>query len=143
MDVVAPSGGVYQAGTLSGNPVAMAAGIAQLTLLKERPEYYGALNQKAGRFFGRIQEIVADAGLPYQVNHVGSLGCLFFADGAVTDYPSAKSSNTKAFAAYCNDMIAHGVYLAPSQFEAMFLSIAHTDEILDAVLEIIGNYFTG
>lgn len=142
MELVAPSGGVYQAGTLSGNPVAMAAGIAQLTLLKERPEYYGALNQKAGRFFGRIQEIVADAGLPYQVNHVGSLGCLFFADGAVTDYPSAKSSNTKAFAAYCNDMIAHGVYLAPSQFEAMFLSIAHTDEILDAVLEIIGNYFT-
>lgn len=141
MEVVAPLGGVYQAGTLSGNPVAMAAGLTQLTILKEHPEYYKTLNEKADKFYQRIQELVQKAGLPYRVNHVGSLGCLYFTEKEVTDYESAKTSDTKAFADYCNYMINHGIYLAPAQFEAMFLSLAHTEELLAETLKIMENYF--
>ena len=78
MELVAPVGGVYQAGTLSGNPVAMAAGLAMLTILKDHPEYYQELNGRAGRFYQRMQEILGKSGLPYRVNYVGSLGCLYF-----------------------------------------------------------------
>ena len=143
MELVAPVGGVYQAGTLSGNPVAMAAGIAQLTILKEHPEYYTDLNEKADKFYQNMQKILKKSGRPYQVNHVGSLGCLYFTEKEVMDYESAKTSDTKAFADYCNYMTAHGVYLAPSQFEAMFLSLAHTEEMLQETLEIMEQYFMG
>ena len=129
MELVSPVGGVYQAGTLSGNPVAMAAGVTQLTILKEHPEYYTELNEKADKFYCNMQEILKKSGYSWQVNHVGSLGCLYFTETEVTDYESAKTSDTEAFAAYCKHMMAHGVYLAPSQFEAMFLSLAHTEEI--------------
>lgn len=141
MEVVAPVGGVYQAGTLSGNPVAMAAGITQLTILKEHPEYYTVLHERADKFYQDIQNIVKQAGLPYQVNHAGSLGCLYFTAQEVTDYESAKTSDTKAFADYCNYMMEHGVYFAPAQFEAMFLSLAHTEEILKETLEKLKEYF--
>ena len=141
MEMAAPLGGVYQAGTLSGNPVAMAAGMAQLTLLKEHKEYYQALNQKGDWFFGRMEEIVEEEGLPCQVNHAGSLGCLYFTKQKVEDYDSAKTSDTKAFAEYCNYMLAQGIYLAPSQFEAVFLSLAHTEEILQKVLQCILTFF--
>ncbi len=134
MEMVAPSGPVYQAGTLSGNPVAMAAGFAQLSILKEHPEYYTALHKKADVFFERLQEMAKQIGAPCQVNHIASLGCLFFTPEAVRDYKSAKTSDTKAYAAYCNKMLQRGVYLAPAQFEAMFLSMAHTKEDLDEVL---------
>ena len=143
MELVAPVGGVYQAGTLSGNPVAMAAGIAQLTILKEHPEYYTDLNEKADKFYQNMQKILKKSGRPYQVNHVGSLGCLYFTEKEVMDYESAKTSDTKAFADYCNYMTAHGVYLAPSQFEAMFLSLAHTEEMLQETLDIMEQYFMG
>ena len=143
MELVAPVGGLYQAGTLSGNPVAMAAGIAQLTILKEHPEYYTDLNEKADKFYQNMQKILKKSGRPYQVNHVGSLGCLYFTEKEVMDYESAKTSDTKAFADYCNYMTAHGVYLAPSQFEAMFLSLAHTEEMLQETLEIMEQYFMG
>lgn len=141
MEVVAPLGGVYQAGTLSGNPVAMAAGLAQLTVLKEHPSYYEELNQKSAAFFQKIQEILQGADLPWRVNHVGSLGCLYFTGEEVFDYESAKTSDTKAFGAYCNYMINQGVYLAPAQFEAMFVSMAHTEEQLQRVLGIMERYF--
>lgn len=141
MELVAPVGGVYQAGTLSGNPVAMAAGIAQLTMLKDHPDYYTSLNENANRFYQKMQEILKKSGHPYQVNHVGSLGCLYFTETEVMDYESAKTSDTKAFADYCNYMMGHGVYLAPSQFEAMFLSLAHTEEMLQETLEIMEQYF--
>lgn len=141
MEVVAPLGGVYQAGTLSGNPIAMAAGLTQLTMLKEHPEYYAALNEKADRFFEKIGEVVKEAGLPYQVNHVGSIGSLFFTKEKVTDYESAKTADTAAFAKYCNYMLEHGVYVAPAQFEAMFLSVAHTEEILKETLDVMKEYF--
>lgn len=141
MEVVAPLGGVYQAGTLSGNPIAMAAGLTQLTMLKEHPEYYAALNEKADWFFEKIRETVKEAGLPYQVNHVGSIGSLFFTKEKVTDYESAKTADTAAFAKYCNYMLEHGVYVAPAQFEAMFLSVAHTEEILKETLDVMKEYF--
>lgn len=141
MEVVSPVGAVYQAGTLSGNPVAMAAGIAQLSYLRDHPEKYEQLNQTGDAFYTKLQQIVKDAGYDYPVNHIGSLGSLFFTEREVTDYESAKTSDTKAYADYCNYMINHGVYLAPAQFEAMFLSMAHTQEQLDKTLDLAESYF--
>lgn len=141
MEVVSPVGAVYQAGTLSGNPVAMAAGIAQLSYLKEHPQKYEQLNQTGDAFYSELWKIVNEAGFGYQVNHIGSLGSLFFTEEPVVDYESAKTSDTKAYADYCNYMLNHGVYLAPAQFEAMFLSMAHTSEQLNKVLELAREYF--
>lgn len=142
MEMVSPCGGVYQAGTLSGNPVAMAAGIAQLTILKEHPEYYSKLNKMGDWFYGKIDEMLRELEKPWRVNHAGSLGCLYFTDQEVNDYGSAKTSDTKVFAGYCNDMLRQGIYLAPSQFEAMFLSLAHTQEMLEQTLESMRHFFT-
>lgn len=141
MEVVSPCGAVYQAGTLSGNPVAMAAGIAQLSILKSNPDYYVRLNQKADKFFESIKEMLNQCGLPYQVNHIASLGSIFFTDQKVRNYDSAKTSDTKAYADYCNYMIQHGIYIAPAQFEAMFISMAHLPEQLQCTLEIMQEYF--
>ena len=141
MELAAPLGGVYQAGTLSGNPVAMAAGIAQLTLLKEHPEYYQVLNEKGDWFYGQMEELVRKKHLPCQVSHEGSLGCLYFTREKVMDYQSAKTSDTEAFKAYFNYMLGQGIYLAPSQFEAMFLSLAHTEEMLRNVFQSMLTFF--
>jgi glutamate-1-semialdehyde 2,1-aminomutase len=141
MSVVSPQGNVYQAGTLSGNPVAMAAGITQLTLLKEHPEYYTKLNQMSDWFFKELENRVRTLGLSYTVNHIGSIGSLFFTDKEVTDYESAKTSDTGKYAAYCNGMLERGIYLAPAQFEAVFVSMAHTqgqlEQMLDAAQEVL------
>ena len=142
MEMVSPVGAVYQAGTLSGNPVAMAAGIAQLSYLKEHPEAYAALNQKSDRFFEELQKIVDESGRGYHVNHITSLGSLFFTDREVVDYESAQTSDTKAYADYCNYMQNHGIYLAPAQFEAVFISMEHTEEQLARTLELARTYFT-
>lgn len=141
MEMVSPVGAVYQAGTLSGNPVAMAAGLAQIGYLNEHRELYKTLNETGDWFFGEIEKTVREAGLPYRVNHVGSLGSLFFTGEDVVDYESAKTSDTKAYAAYCNYMINHGVYIAPAQFEAMFLSMAHTKDELNRTLATMREYF--
>lgn len=141
MEMVAPVGPVYQAGTLSGNPVAMAAGIAQISYLNDHPEAYEELNQTGDWFFEEIKKIVRRAGYGYQVNHIGSLGSLFFTQQPVADYDSAKTSDTQAYAAYCNAMLQNGIYLAPAQFEAMFLSMAHTKEELVQTLDTIERYF--
>ena len=135
MEVVAPVGSVYQAGTLSGNPVAMAAGIAQLTYLNEHPEVYAHLAHLGDKLYGGLKTICEELGLPYQVNYVASLGCLFFTDGPVADYTSAKRSDTEAFRTYFRHMLEAGIYLAPSQFEAMFLSDAHTEEDIMRTLD--------
>ena len=135
MEVVSPVGKVYQAGTLSGNPVAMAAGLAQLTYLNEHPEIYKDLERKGELLYGGMENLCREHNLPYQVNHVSSLGCLFFSADPVTDYASAKKSDTKAFTEYFRQMLESGIYIAPSQFEAMFLSAAHTDEELEFTLE--------
>lgn len=135
MEVVSPVGKVYQAGTLSGNPVAMAAGLAQLTYLNEHPEIYKDLEKKGELLYGGMENLCREHNLPYQVNHVSSLGCLFFSADPVTDYASAKKSDTKAFTEYFRQMLESGIYIAPSQFEAMFLSAVHTDEELEFTLE--------
>ncbi|MGN0277266.1 MAG: glutamate-1-semialdehyde 2,1-aminomutase [Hominisplanchenecus sp.] len=140
MEMVSPVGAVYQAGTLSGNPVAMAAGIAQLTLLKQQPEIYDRLNEKSDTFFEKIREEVKKAGYSWQMNHVGSIGSLFFTETPVTNYASAKTSDTAKYADYFRYMLEQGIHLAPAQFEAMFLSAAHTEENLEYALNAVRGY---
>ena len=142
MELVSPVGKVYQAGTLSGNPIAMAAGLTQLKYLYEHQEIYKDLEEKGKRLYGGMEKILAEKNLPYHINHVSSLGSLFFTEQEVVDYTSAKSSDTKAFSEYFKGMLAQGIHMAPSQFEAMFLSVAHTDEIIDQTLEAVRNYCT-
>ena len=142
MELVSPVGKVYQAGTLSGNPIAMAAGLTQLKYLYEHQEIYKDLEEKGKRLYGGMEKMLAEKNLPYHINHVSSLGSLFFTEQEVVDYTPAKSSDTKAFSEYFKGMLAQGIHMAPSQFEAMFLSVAHTDEIIDQTLEAVRNYFT-
>ncbi len=137
MEMAAPLGPVYQAGTLSGNPVAMAAGITLLRILKEHPEYYKKLNETSDAFFGKIKEIIKNKGKNYRVNHIASLGSIFFTGERVLDYVTAKTADTQAFGRYARAMIKKGIYVAPSQFEAMFLSMAHTKEQLEETLKKI------
>lgn len=141
MEQIAPTGPVYQAGTLSGNPVAMAAGLAQLKILWEDPGIYTRIQKKGEMMFDGIRKILADHEIPYQVNSAASLGSVFFTKEKVTDYASAKTSDTAAFAEYFKYMLNHGVHLAPSQFEAMFLSDAHTEEDIARTLEVMDQYF--
>ena len=141
MELVSPVGKVYQAGTLSGNPIAMAAGLTQLKYLYEHPEVYTELEKKGEKLYGGMEKILAEKGLPYHVNHVASLGSLFFTEQEVVDYTSAKSADIKAFSEYFKGMLAQGIHLAPSQFEAMFLSMAHTDEVIERTLEAVGKCF--
>ena len=137
MEMVSPAGPVYQAGTLSGNPVAMAAGLTQLKYLYDHQEIYTELEKKGELLYGGMGKIVKEKGLNYQMNHVGSLGSLFFTGQPVVDYVSAKSSDTGAFAEYFKKMLNMGIHMAPSQFEAMFLSAAHTDEIIMETLDAV------
>jgi glutamate-1-semialdehyde 2,1-aminomutase len=134
MDNVAPAGKVYQAGTLSGNPIATAAGIAQLTYLQQHPELYTELNRISTRIADGTRQIAADLGLNYTVNQVGSMFSLFFTAQPVTDLASAKTSDTEAFGRYFRAMLHRGMYLAPAQFEALFVSTAITDELADRYL---------
>ncbi len=141
MSMVAPSGPVYQAGTLSGNPVAMAAGIAQLEILSADKQLYQRLNETGDWFFGEIERILKEMDAPCIINHAGSLGSVFFTPDRVDNYTQAKKSDTKAFAEYYRFLLERGIYAAPSQFEAMFLSCAHTKEQLDYTLEQICSFF--
>lgn len=135
LSMVAPAGPVYQAGTLSGNPVAMQAGLAQLTYLKEHPQVYTELNEKGNWFFEELKKTAEASKLECQVNHTGSLGSIFFTKVPVKDYASAKTSDTELFASWFRFMLNRQYYFAPSQFEAIFLSAAHTKEELQRVLE--------
>ena len=134
MRCVAPAGNVYQAGTLSGNPLAMTAGLTLLRHLKNHPELYTELNAKADAFFQRMRETAKESGRALQVTNTGSLGCLFFTDREPRNYTDAKEADTEAFADYAGKMIESGIYLAPSQFEAIFLSAAQTKEQLEQTL---------
>ena len=140
MEMVSPAGPVYQAGTLSGNPVAMSAGLAQLNYLKDHPEVYTGLNAKSDWFFGEMKNILEECGKNYQINHVGSIGSLFFTETPVVNYATAKSSDTKAFAEYFKYMLENGCHFAPSQFEAIFLSAIQTKEELSGVLDMFRAY---
>ena len=135
MECVAPLGGVYQAGTLSGNPVAMAAGLAQLEVLNSSPEIYEDINKKAENLGNGIEQLIKKYHADITLNMVGSLLCPFFTRDAVTNYEEAKKSDTEAYAAYFNSMLSKGIYLAPSQFEAMFVNVAHSQKDLDKTLK--------
>ena len=133
MEELAPLGGVYQAGTLSGNPLAMTAGIETLKLLKEKGTYQ-RLEEKAAYLCGEAEKIARSSGVPTSFTRVGSMFCTFFTPGPVVDYASAKQSDTEAFRRYFWALLERGVYIAPSQFEAGFLSLAHTDEDIEKTL---------
>ncbi len=134
MKILAPDGPVYQAGTLSGNPVAMAAGIETLTQLSH-PDFYKKLDEKSNSFISRLKEIIA--GKDIQLNHCGSMFTLFFNKSEVRNFQDTKRSDQERFARYFNNMLQRGIYVSPSQFEGNFISETHTPEILDYVLQSI------
>ncbi|MDX5421037.1 MAG: aminotransferase class III-fold pyridoxal phosphate-dependent enzyme, partial [Hymenobacteraceae bacterium] len=135
MDYVAPAGPVYQAGTLSGNPIAMSAGMAMLTYLKEHPEVYTQLENTTTRIVEGMQQNLQELGQRYTINRIGSMFSIFFTQQPVTDFESAKTSDTALFGRYFNSMLQKGVYLAPSQYEALFVSTAITDELVEEYLK--------
>ena len=134
LEQVAPCGPVYQAGTLSGNPVAMAAGLAQLTYLREHPEVYEHINARGAALAEGLRGLVKRTGAPVVINQLGSLLAPFFTPTAVTTFTDAKGSDVAKYARYFQGMLERGVALAPAQFEAMFVSEAHTQAELDATL---------
>jgi len=134
MERLAPAGNVYQAGTLSGNPLAMAAGIATLTALRESADYYELLNRKAFSLCHDMQAAFEQKGLPVRINRAGSMFTLFFTEKEVDNLASASASDTELFARYFAGMLKNGINIAPSQFEASFLSFAHTDEDFEKTL---------
>jgi glutamate-1-semialdehyde 2,1-aminomutase len=134
MSLIAPSGPVYQAGTLSGNPLAMAAGIAQLELLQQ-PGVYETLEARSARLADGLGEAANAAGVPIQQTRVGSMFCAFFSDQPVIDYASAKTASAERYARFFQAMLDQGIYLAPSQFEAGFLSLAHQDTEIERTIE--------
>ena len=142
MEHIAPQGPVYQAGTLSGNPLAMAAGIATLTQLKE-PGFYDNLDEKAGRLAAGLRKAGKKAGINVMVDRVGSMLGLFFTDRSVMNFDDAKTSDLEMFSAYYNGMLQKGVYLAPSQFEALFVSSAHDIEHIDATIKAAAEVMDG
>lgn len=135
MQMVAPSGPMYQAGTLSGNPLAMTAGFETLSIINENPDFYKELESKAAKLARGLSEAIAETGAPVTVNRVGSMSTLFFTTNRVIDYKTALASDTKRYAAYFGAMLERGIYLAPSQFEAGFISMAHTERDIDQTVE--------
>ncbi len=131
MDVVAPVGPVYQAGTLSGNPLAVTAGLTTLRLLKQNTGFYAQLESATARLVEGLSEAAREAGVATVSNRVGSMFTTFFTDGPVFDWTTATRSNRETFARFFHAMLAEGVYLAPSQFEAAFVSAAHSDEVIE------------
>jgi len=128
MEQLAPAGPVYQAGTLSGNPLSVAAGLATLQTVRETRDAYVRLDALGALAEAQLRDAVMAAGVPACVNRVGSLLTLFFGVEEVRDYASARRADTARFARFFRGMLAEGMYLPPSQFEAMFLSLAHTEE---------------
>ena len=135
MDQIAPDGPVYQAGTLSGNPLAMAAGIANLKLLQQ-PNFYKELNEKAEIFAEGLANAAAKAGVPVTLNRVGSMMTGFFTDTEVTDFESAMKADADCYGRHYRQMLSKGIYLAPSQFEVAFISAAHTMDELKKCIEM-------
>lgn len=135
MEMISPLGPVYQAGTLSGNPLAMQVGSTMLTYLKENKQIYESLN-KSGEYLQKgMEEILAKYSLPYQVSRCGSLLTVFFTEGEIQSYEDVKNCDTEAFALYFKEMLQRNIMVAPSQYEAMFLSAVHGREDLDNTLE--------
>ena len=135
MNMISPVGPVYQAGTLSGNPLAMAAGIAALSHIKEHPELYNELENKSSYLENGFKENLNSIGKNYVMNRVGSMMCMFFTEEYVTDFNSAVKSDTELYGKYYHQMLQRGIYLAPAQFEALFVSTAHTIDDLDKTIK--------
>ena len=134
METVAPAGPMYQAGTLSGNPLAMTAGIETLKVLRE-PGVFDEIEQKAAKLAKGVGQAAEEAGVPIYQTRVGTMFSNFFSAEPVTDYESAKASDTERFGRYFHAMLKRGVYIAPSQFEAGFISLAHSDEDIERTVE--------
>lgn len=135
MEMVAPSGPVYQAGTLSGNPLAMAAGYETLKVIKSDKNFYRKLNKKSEMLYEGIRDNIKSLGTEFTLNSCGSMFTLFFTKSEVTDYNSAKTSDTSLFALYFNEMLKNGIYITPSQFEANFVSAEHTEKDIERTIK--------
>lgn len=137
MDRVSPTGPVYQAGTLSGNPIATTAGIETLKILKAHPEYYKQIDESAKKLADAYRKMAKEKNIPLHVNQIGSLLSAFQTREVVDDYDSALTSDTNAYTEYFWKMLDNGIYVAPAQFEAMFVSVAHTKEDIERTCEVI------
>jgi glutamate-1-semialdehyde 2,1-aminomutase len=141
MQQIAPLGGIYQAGTLSGNPVAMAAGLATMHELSAHPEYYEHAEAMTKRLLEGLKDAAASAGVAISTNQVGSMGCIFFTEGPVTCFADVQKSDLELFRRYFLGMLDEGIYLAPSQFEAIFVSAAHTESDIDRTVDAAKKVF--
>jgi len=139
MDYVSPTGPVYQAGTLSGNPIAMAAGYAMLKHLNDNPKVYEDIDRVTGYIVGGFRDNLSKLGLDYTINHQGSMFSLFFTNQEVYDFDTASTSDTSLFGKYFRSMLERGIYLAPSQYEALFVSQAVTNDIAEKIVQ--ANYY--
>ena len=139
LELVAPLGPVYQAGTLSGNPVAMAAGLTQLKILNTHPEIYRKLESLGAMLQTGLQEKLKS--VPAQINRVGSIATVFFTESPITGYAGARSSDLEKFKKWYLGLLQNGIYAAPSQFEAMFLSCVHTEAEIEKIINAAGNIF--
>ncbi|MFP6856770.1 MAG: glutamate-1-semialdehyde 2,1-aminomutase [Roseibacillus sp.] len=142
MDYLAPDGPVYQAGTLSGNPLAMAAGLAQLKEL-EKQNGYRRLEEIGQRFEDGVRGLLKEKGLPYRLNRVGSMWCLYFGDAEIINVDSVQQGDFEAFKKFFWGCLGKGIYLAPSPYETGFLSLAHSDADIDETLEVFGECLAG
>ncbi|MBM7614719.1 glutamate-1-semialdehyde 2,1-aminomutase [Alkaliphilus hydrothermalis] len=138
MEYLSPLGPVYQAGTLSGNPLAMMAGYTTLSILKGNPEIYLDLERRAVMLEEGLKQQVKEIGIKASFNRVGSMLCMFFTEVEVVDFKTASTSDTEKYAVFFREMLQQGVYLAPSQYEATFISAAHTDEMIQQTIEAAG-----
>ena len=142
MQQIAPLGGIYQAGTLSGNPVAMAAGLATMRELHAHPEYYKHAEAMTKRLLEGLKDASKAAGVAISTNQVGSMGCIFFTEGPVQCFADVQKSDLELFRRYFLGMLDEGIYLAPSQFEAIFVSAAHTESDIDRTVDAAKKVFT-
>ena len=143
MRQIAPLGGIYQAGTLSGNPVAMAAGLATMRELSTHPELYVHAETMTKRLIAGLLDAAKAVGIPLAANQVGSMGCIFFTEGPVECFADVQKSDLELFRRYFLGMLDEGIYLAPSQFEAIFVSAAHTESDIDRTIEAARKVFKG
>lgn len=143
MEMIAPSGPVYQAGTLSGNPLAMTAGIETLKIIDDDPQFYDKLEETSAKLGKGIRDACIEHKQAHSFNRCGSMFTMFFTDQEVVDFTSAKMSDTGVFATYFNGMLQNGVYLPPSQFEACFVSAAHTSEDISETVSLVNQVLTG
>ena len=134
METIAPSGPVYQAGTLSGNPLAMAAGFAALNHIKDNPGVYKILEEKSAYLEKGFKQNLKELGRTFAINRVGSMMCMFFIEGPVVDFKTAVKSDTELYGKYFHEMLKRGIYLAPAQFEALFVSTSHSTADLDKTI---------